>query len=266
MSWRSAAGAVPFWTACGRHAEAARVCGRFTLTQPARIVAETFGVDAPPGFAPRWNIAPSQTAWAVVQAPGEARRRLEARHWGLVPAWVRDPAASPRPINARAETAPDKPMFRDAFRHRRCLVPADGFYEWQARPPSEGGAAAGRRGAGRDGGKQPFHIRFRDRRPFAIAGLWANWRPAGGGDEKRTFTLLTTQANALVASIHDRMPVILPPEAWDLWLDPTLDSRTPLVALLLPHSDAAMEACPVGQRVNDARHDGPDCLDQSEPR
>ncbi len=235
------------------------MCGRYTLTSPARIVAETFRVDVPGDFSPRWNIAPSQAAWAVVQGLDQTRR-LAALRWGLVPAWGRDPAASPRPINARAETVADKPSFRGAFRHRRCLVPADGFYEWQARPASGEGVA----GRGRAGGKQPFHIRFRDRRPFAIAGLWEAWRPAGGGDEQRTFTLLTTQASALMAPLHARMPVILPPEAWALWLDPVIEDRTQLEALLVPNEDPALEAHRVSPRVNNARHDAPDCLDSSE--
>lgn len=225
------------------------MCGRFLLNSPAQVIAEAFGVPEPAELAPRWNIAPGQTI-AAVRAPGEARggagaRELAWLRWGLIPAWAKEAPRDARLINARAETAPEKPAFRSAFRTRRCLVPASGFYEWQA----TGGRA-----------KQPFAIGVAGGGPFAIAGLWEVWRPREGPTVE-SCTLLTTDANALVRPIHDRMPVILPPESWEPWLDPALRDVERLRPLLRPFPAGQMTAVAVSAWVNNPRHDDPRCVE-----
>lgn len=214
------------------------MCGRFTLTSPDELVAEAMGLEEPPKLSARYNIAPSQDVAAVVAAP--EGRRLATYRWGLLA-----PGDSDRPdlllINARAESAAAKPLFREAFRSRRCLVPADGFYEWRR---------AGTR-------REPFHVRLRDRRPFAFAGLW---NPETGPDGRPLLALaiLTTECNELMRPIHDRMPVIVPPEAHAAWLDPA--ARAP-DALLRPYPAERMEAVRVGSYVNAASAEGPRCLE-----
>ncbi len=215
------------------------MCGRYTLgTTPARL-AETFALSDAPEFAPRYNIAPTQIAPVVVATP--QGRRLELRRWGLVPFWAKDPKIGSRMINARAESLAEKPAFRSAFRRQRCLVPADGFYEWKP---------AGRR-------KQPHHVRRADSRPFAMAGLFDTWH-AGQPDAIASFTIVTTDANALLRPIHDRMPVILAPASWKDWLD----ADTPLArlgALLAPPDPAGFEAYPVTTLVNSPAVDDARC-------
>jgi len=226
------------------------VCGRFTLATPAETIAEDFGLAAPedvPELAPRYNIAPTEPVAAIravaAGAEGEAgappRRVLERRRWGLVPHWAKEVGGPPL-FNARAETLAQRPAFRDAFRRHRCLIPADGFFEWRA--------VSGRR--------QPFHLRRADGAPFAMAGLYAHWRPEAG-DPVDSCTIVTTAANRLVATLHDRMPVILPPDAWEAWLDPASRDVKALAALLRPADDAGWVAYPVDPRVNRARNDDP---------
>lgn len=222
------------------------MCGRFTFATAPQALVELFGLDEVPDLTPRYNIAPSQGAPVVrvVLAGEQQRRELRLLRWGLVPSWAKDPAVGNRMINARSETAASKPAFRAAFKRRRCLVLADGFYEWQAR------------GKGR--GKQPHLIRLRHGGPFAFAGLWERWREAPDGEELHTCTLLTCAPNELVAPIHDRMPVILPPEAYAPWLDPELQDVAQLQQLLRPYPAGEMEAFPVSPRVNSPRVDDPD--------
>ena len=173
------------------------MCGRYTLTVPVEILAEEFGVTGPlPEVPPSYNIAPTQEVAAVLTDDGE--RRLEMLRWGLIPSWADDPGIGSRMINARSETVPEKPSFRRAFRERRCLILADGFYEWKRT----------------NDGKQPYYIRMEDGRPFAFAGLWESWR--GGREEIRSCTILTTEASDRVSNIHHRMPVILAPEDREL--------------------------------------------------
>jgi putative SOS response-associated peptidase YedK len=214
------------------------MCGRYYLFTPADIVAERFRAAGGPPFGPRYNIAPQQEA-PVVLTNGE--RRLALLTWGLVPSWSREPAAGYRMINARAESAPEKPSFRGPFRNQRALIPADGFYEWK-----------------REGrGKRPFAIRLATREPFAMAGLWDRWkRPEGG--ELLTFTILTTSANPLVSTVHDRMPVILRREAEEVWLDPKSGPEG-LKALLVPYG-SGMETVPLSSAANNPRNDGPELL------
>ncbi len=219
------------------------MCGRYTLTTPVEKLAEEFGISEPaPDLPPRYNVAPTQSVATVVEV-GEGRR-LELMRWGLIPSWADDPEIGNRMINARSETAAEKPSFRAAFKKRRCLIPADGFYEWQKL----------------GGGKQPHHIRVKGGGPFAFAGLWEVWRPEDG-PEVRSCTILTTEANDLLAPVHGRMPVILPPENYDLWLDPGVEERDPLSDLLRPYPPEDMEAYPVSRFVNNPSHDGPRCVE-----
>lgn len=212
------------------------MCGRFTLATPAERIAEHFQLASVPVLAPHYNIAPSQSI-AAIRAAGPQRELVWLR-WGLVPAWAKDPNIGYKMINARAESLAERPAYRTAFRRRRCLVPADGFYEWK--------------GTGR--GKQPYHIRRRDRGPFAIAGLWEHWK-SPAGDIIESVTLVTTAANALLAPVHDRMPVLLAPESYGSWLDPAMQEPKHLTALLQPCSGDELVVQPVSARVNNTRED-----------
>jgi len=213
------------------------MCGRFTLTTPSAVLAEAFGLPELPNLTPRYNIAPTQLFSVVRES--ESRRAMVGLRWGLIPSWAKDPAIGKTLINARGETAASKPSFRAAFRQRRCLVPADGFYEWK-----------------RSGKvKQPFYIRRLDGAPFAIAGLWERWRP-GEGQALETFALITTAANSVLKPIHDRMPVILEASDYELWLDPGMHDAERLQALIRPAADRGIEAYPVSTRVNNPRNEG----------
>lgn len=230
------------------------MCGRYSLTSPGELVAELFGLDDVPELEPRYNVAPTQEA-AVVRVlsekdaaaagrPGDAgRRTLGLLHWGLIPSWADDPGIGNRMINARAETAADKPAFRGAFERRRCLVATDGFYEWR----KEGG------------GKQPYRIRREDRAPFALAGLWDRWWQAPG-QPVDSFTILTVDAAPGIARIHDRMPAVLPAAAFDAWLDPAGHDRERLAGLLRPR-DEGLTADRVSKTVNNPRNDVPECIE-----
>ena len=199
-------------------------------------------------LSPRYNIAPSQSIATVRNEQGD-RRELAAVHWGLIPAWAKDRHAGQGLMNACSETAAAKPSFRDAFRKRRCLVLADGFYEWK-------------RGSGKK--KQPFAIRLWDGSPFAFAGLWESWQGADG-QPVESCAILTTEANELVKPIHDRMPVILRPEHYDPWLDPSLHQVDVLQPMLVPFDATALTVFSVNPWVNDARHEGPRCLERIDP-
>jgi putative SOS response-associated peptidase YedK len=222
------------------------MCGRYTV-RSIQPVAELFGISLPPEFQPRYNVAPTQDVLVVRSASdgsATAARRGDLLRWGLVPSWADDPSVGNRMINARAETAATRPAFRDAMKRRRCLVPADGFYEWQKQ---EGGRR-----------KQPHLIRMADDRPFGFAGLWDAWRR--GDDPLETFTILTTSPNELVAPIHDRMPVIVAPQDFDRWLDPKVDAAG-VADLLKPYPAEAMRAGPVGLAVNNPKNDDPSCAE-----
>ncbi|MGD0654393.1 MAG: SOS response-associated peptidase [Thermoguttaceae bacterium] len=223
------------------------MCGRFSLrARNAAILAEYFDIADVPLLKARYNIAPGQPAPVVRLKPGQTntRRELILLRWGLIPGWAKDQSIGNRMINARAESLAQKPAFRAALRRRRCLIAADGFYEWQ--------------GIGRS--RQPYYIRFRDDRPFAFAGLWESWE---GPDHTAidSCTIITTAAGELIRPIHDRMPVILPPEAYDVWLDPAVENFEKITALLVPFSSREMEVYPVNTLVNKASHDGPDCVE-----
>ena len=220
------------------------MCGRFTLFAPGDVLAAMFGVDKAPSLAPRYNIAPSQPVAAARISPDGSGRELTLLRWGLVPSWAKDPSASAPMINARAETVSEKPSFRSAFRRRRCLVPADGFYEWRRTP----------------GRKQPYYIRFRDGRPFSIASLWERWE-GPDGSVLESCALITTAANGVVSPIHDRMPVILSTKDYDLWLDPAIQDKEPLLPLLRAFPAEEMAAFPVGLRINNPKVDTPACIE-----
>lgn len=225
------------------------MCGRFTLRATASVIAEQFALFEVPPFTARFNIAPTQPAPVIRLQPDQAepRRELVWLRWGLVPSWAKDPTLGSRLINARADTVAEKPAFRTALRRRRCLVAADGFYEW---------CPAGRT-------KQPHFIHLCDDRPFGFAGLWEEWE---GPDHSllETCTLLTTESNELIRPLHDRMPVILPPDAYPVWLDRTIEDPRQLASLLVPYPSQGMEAYPVGSFVNSPRHDSPQCIDRIE--
>lgn len=220
------------------------MCGRYTLATPVGRLAEEFGFDtSSKDFRTSYNVAPTQQVPAVLAEGGT--RRLEMLRWGLVPSWADDPGIGARMINARAETVPEKPSFRKAFKERRCLIPADGFYEWQKA----------------NGGKQPFYIRMQDGSPFAFAGLWETWN--GDEGELRTCTIITTAPNELTGEIHNRMPVILDPEDHDLWLDPDFGQKDPLAELLRPYPADLMEAYPVSRLVNSPTNDDERCIERA---
>lgn len=217
------------------------MCGRFTLRTPMSDVAKAFGVAADRAAPFLFNIAPSQEV-AAVRVTEKGQRELCALKWGLVPGWADDLAIGSRMINARAETVATKPAYRRSFKSRRCLVVADGFYEWQKN--------------GRQ--KQPYYIRLKDDRPFGFAGLWESW--SKGGSVVESCALITTTANELLAPIHDRMPVIVPSEAYDLWLSPETQETELLESLLRPYPAVEMVAFPVSNRVNNPAYNEPDCI------
>ena len=217
------------------------MCGRYKLVALDEETADAMGV---PFVAPnpRYNIAPTQAAPAV-RADASGMREWADLRWGLVPPFAKDASVGARMINARSETVAERPAFRDALLRRRCLVPADGFYEWRKDP---------------GGHRQPFLVRRADARPFVFAGLWEHWLPPRG-EPLQTFTILTTAPNALVARLHDRMPVILPRDAIDPWLDPGLREASRLLPMLVPAPDSGWEAVPVGPYVGNPSLDAPIC-------
>ena len=220
------------------------MCGRFTLKTPVERLSEQFQFPKIIPLKPRYNIAPSQDVVVVRRMPDDRERKLTMLRWGLIPRWVKDPTRGSQPINAKAETAAEKPMFRDAFRRRRCLIPADGFYEGK----QEGGR------------KQPVYICTKDRQPFAFAGLWEHWEEQEG-QFIESCTILTTEPNDLLAQVHSRMPVILDQNDYDLWLDPDVQEVSRLKPLLRPYPPEQMTFYPVNLRVNNPRNDDRLCVE-----
>lgn len=217
------------------------MCGRFAQRSPAKKVGKQFKVREVPPLAERYNVAPAQALLAVRE--GSGGREAAFLKWGLVPRWAKDPGIGNKLINARSETVTEKPSFREAFARRRCLVPADGFFEW----------------ARRGDRKRPFYFHMRDGEPFAIAGLWERWEGEGGPLE--TCTLLTTEANELLAPYHDRMPVILRPDDYEAWLDPDARGSRELTELMRPYAHAEMRAYEVSAIVNSPSNDDPRCVE-----
>jgi putative SOS response-associated peptidase YedK len=220
------------------------MCGRFAFYSAHEAIARLFGVADAPEVEPHWNIAPTQFIPAVRERPAGARR-LVLLYWGLVPYWAEDKTVGPRMINARGETLREKAAFREAYSKRRCLVLADGYYEWL------------RRGAV----KQPYFIHLAGGEPFGMAGLWESWRDRASGERLESCTIVTTQPADSIAHLHDRMPVILPPEAHGEWLDPGNEDVERLDRLLVPYDSAAIAARAVSPRVNNARNEGAELIE-----
>jgi putative SOS response-associated peptidase YedK len=218
------------------------MCGRYLITSAPEAFRRLFGYPEQPNFPPRYNVAPTQPVPIVRVAEG--RRQLALVRWGLIPSWVKDPRRFSLIINARADSVNEKPAFRNAMRRRRCLFPADGFYEWK-----------------HDGGrKRPFCIRRRDRAPIAFAGLWETWC-GPNGEEMETAAIVTTAASPDIASLHDRMPVIVQPDAFDLWLDCDRVDALTAAALLAPPRPGVLEACEVSPAVSRTANDGPELIE-----
>jgi putative SOS response-associated peptidase YedK len=235
----------------GRARRTDSVCGRFTSKTDAADLAAYFGVDevATGELGARYNVAPTDEVYAVAASRDGSSRRLGSFRWGLVPFWAKEPGVGARMINARAETLLTSSAFKRSFAGRRCIVPADGFYEWQVVPERKQ--------------KQPWYVSRRDGDVLAFAGLWDSWRPTRGSDEGRlvSCTIVTTEANGLVLPVHERMPAILPPGAWEAWLDPGNDDLDGLLRMLGPAPDELLALTPVRTLVNDVRNDGPDLVE-----
>jgi putative SOS response-associated peptidase YedK len=227
------------------------MCGRFTSSTQLSFLLERFRAE-PSGVEdhrPSWNVAPASDILVVVAGKDGARQLRELR-WGLVPRWAKDPKSGNRMINMRAETVREKPTWQRTLAQKRCIIPIDGFYEWQDQ-------GKGRR-------KQPFYIAARDEQPLALAGLWATWRDPDSDDELWSCTILTTTANKLMRSVHHRMPVILLPESWDAWLDPDNRDVEQLAALLEPAPEDLLMLWPVDPAVGNVRNNRPELLEPLE--
>jgi len=219
------------------------MCGRYRLSRRKQILEEHFDVvSEEEDWAPRYNIAPTQLVPVIRQHPKEPRRDLSLLRWGLIPSWAKDASGAARMVNARAETAATLPAFREALQLRRCLIAADGFYEWQR------DSAA----------KQPYCFEVRDGQLFAFAGLWDRWKDPGG-QWIRSCSILTTTPNAVTSAVHDRMPVILRREDYDLWLDPGMKDVAGVSDLLRPFDHSLMRGYPVSTRVNKVENDDEEC-------
>jgi putative SOS response-associated peptidase YedK len=238
------------------------VCGRFVTASSPALIADRFAVDevdatVAPDPEPDYNVSPRRNVLAVREREGQ--RVLSRLRWGLVPSWAKDLKVGDRMINARAETVASKPAYKRAFANKRCLIPADGFYEWKAGARGGGGATAGAKPK-----KQPYFIHRRDGEPMAFAGLWEVWKVPDDVEEVgddgwlRSCVIVTTTANEVLEPIHNRMPVILPESAWQRWLDPEEHDVDALASLLVPAPATLLEAYPVSTTVNNARNNGPE--------
>jgi putative SOS response-associated peptidase YedK len=222
------------------------VCARYSLTSPPEAVRAFFRAPTVDDFPPRYNIAPSQPV-LIARSDVHGAPELALVRWGLIPSWLRDPSTLRQPlINARSETATEKPAFRGSIRHRRCLVPANGFYEW----------------TGPKGSRQPHLVTFEDGRLFALGGIWESWLGADGS-EIETMAILTTAANTTMSRIHDRMPLILQQTDFGRWLDCGSGSAEPIQDLLSPFGDGHLKLQPVNPRLNDARLEGPELQERA---
>lgn len=219
------------------------MCGRYRLSRRKQILEEHFDTaDWQDDWRPRFNIAPTQPVPVIRQHPKEPIRQISTMSWGLVPHWAKDASGAASAINARSETAAEKPAFRDPLKFRRCLIPADGFYEWKRAGTS----------------RQPYCFEVREGELFAFAGLWDGWRDRSGNWIK-TCSILTATANAATSAVHDRMPVILNPECYDLWLDPGMQDAAVVSELLKPYDARLMRCYPVSSRVNHPGNDDEGC-------
>jgi len=225
------------------------MCGRYRLSRRKQIIEEYFdAADWQDDWNPRYNIAPTQPVPVIRQHPKEPIRQISPMKWGLVPHWAKDASGAASTINARSETAATKPAFRDPLKFRRCLIPADGFYEWL------------RTGAA----KQPYCFEVNAGELFAFAGLWDGWKDQSGGWIK-TCAILTTTPNTVTSAIHDRMPVIVHPDSYDLWLDPGMTNVQMISELLKPYDAQSMRCFPVSTRINHVVNDDEECSRPVEP-
>ena len=224
------------------------MCGRYRLSKTEKYLVEKFGVSIADDFRyiPRYNVAPTQEVAVIRQDQGSPKRVLSAMRWGLIPYWAKDVSIGNRMINARAEGCADKTAFKEPLVKRRCLIPADGFYEWQ------------RSGSGRHATKQPFLFKMKDDSAFAFAGIWERWK-SPDGRVIESCSIFTTEPNEIAREVHDRMPVILAPEHYDLWLDPKFNDVEELQAMLKPFDARLMDKVPVSDRVNSPANDDPEC-------
>ena len=219
------------------------MCGRFASSLPPEAIRALFRTTNPPSnLAPNWNVAPSQPAMVIRRHPKTGERHLDLLRWGLIPSFTRDLKSAPKPINARSETAATSGMFRAALAQRRALIPADVFFEWRKLQT----------------GKQPYAIARRDGAPLAFAGLWEGWR-SPDGETVRSYAILTTAANGLMSRLHDRMPVVLEPDAWATWLGEEAGDAS---ALMRPAAETVLHLWPVSRAVNSVRNNGPEQLDR----
>lgn len=220
------------------------MCGRFTIANPEQLKESFQEFTFPTEMQPRYNIAPTQP---IAVVPNTSDGAVDFFHWGLIPHWAKDPKIGNRMINARSETLAEKPSFKNAYKRRRCLILADGFYEWRKEAGSKN--------------KTPMWIHLESGEPFAFAGLWEIWQDGASGSEVRSCTIITTEPNDFMAKIHNRMPVILPREAYDDWLDPAERKPDSLQGLLKPFPAELMTAYPVSRAVNNPRNDAPECIE-----
>jgi len=222
------------------------VCGRLGIYLIPGLVAQFFraGYDPDPRIEPSWNLAPSQPTMVILRTPETGHRRLELLQWGFLPRWATDPMHTRRPINARGETVSTSGLFRDAFAKRRCLIPADNFYEWKSLPGQKQ--------------KQPYAIARADGNPMALAGLWETWHDPESDTDRRTFAIVTTEANGDMARIHNRMPVILDEAEWPVWLGEVEGDPK---AVLRPACEGILRMWPVNRNVNTPANNGPDLLE-----
>jgi putative SOS response-associated peptidase YedK len=219
------------------------MCGRYKLSRRKQIIEEHFDTaDWRDDWSPRYNVAPTQLIPVIRQNPKEPVRELSLMRWGLIPYWAKDPSGAARMINARSETADTKPAYRNPLKLRRCLIPADGFYEW----------------AKTANGKQPYCFEVNNGELFAFAGLWDGWKDSTG-NWIRTCSILTTTPNAVTSAVHDRMPVILDPDSYDLWLDPGMQNAAAVSEMLKPYDARMMRCYPISPRINPVANDDAEC-------
>jgi putative SOS response-associated peptidase YedK len=223
------------------------MCGRFSLVVPERFFSRIYVFKDLPEMQPDYNIPPGVDIWAVRTQANSHEPEAVRLKWGLVPFWAKDPKIGNRLINARSETVAEKPAFRAAFQKRRCIIPSDGFFEWKRQGKS----------------RIPHYIHLKGHEPFAMAGLWESWSSPGGGTIE-SCTILTTSPNSLMERLHDRMPVILPQQAIEIWLDETASAKK-LTELTYPYPSTQMEAYPVSSLVNNPLNNSPDCLLRHNP-
>ncbi|MBN1291040.1 MAG: SOS response-associated peptidase [Candidatus Latescibacteria bacterium] len=221
------------------------MCGRFAIGIPPFDAVKYFNIEELVEFTPRYNVAPTEFAPVIIKREQSNKREIKMFRWGLIPPWSKDVKIGFQLINARAETVAEKPAFRSAFKNRRCLIPATGFYEWKKY----------------DGKKQPMFIRMQDEKPFTFAGIWETWK-AYDHTTIESFSIITTQSNDLLKEVHDRMPVILQKEDYDVWLDSEKSRQEELQSLLKPYPPDLMTFYRVESYVNDPQYEGPECIKQ----